>query len=277
MLMETQLEQFRQYLIREERAMATIEKYVRDVRAFFSYLPYGLDLSKEAVLDYKSRLSERYKSSSANSMLVALNQYFAFCNRRDLQVRLFKVQRTAFREYNRELTMDDYKKLVQAAKSRNNERLDLLIQTICSTGIRVSEHRYITAESLQKGVIQIAGKGKERTIFLPVKLRRTLSSYCSSRGIAAGPVFVTKNGTPIDRCNIWAEMKSLCSEAGVAPEKVFPHNLRHLFALTYYRIEKDIVRLSDILGHTNIETTRIYTSTTDKECMRSLSRLNLLL
>lgn len=277
MSLEMQLDQFKEYLIREERAAATVEKYLRDVRTFFTYLPHNADLTKERVLDYKNKLSEQYKSTSANSMIVALNQFFAFCSRKDLQVKLFKVQRTSFREYNREMTIADYKSLVQAANCKNNQRLSLLIQTLCSTGIRVSEHRYITAESLQKGTVRISNKGKERTIFLPVKLQQALKKYCRDRGIASGPVFITNQGRPVNRCNIWAEMKALCDEAGVDPKKVFPHNLRHLFALTYYRLEKDIVRLSDLLGHANIETTRIYTSTTDKECIRSLSRLNLLL
>ena len=274
---ETQLENFKQFLIDEERAAATIEKYRRDVQAFFTWLPEKTEVSKEMVLEYKRKLAAQYKSTSANSMLVALNRFFGFCGRRDLQVRLLKVQRVSFRERSREMSVEEYKRLVRAAREKKDERLSLLIQTLCSTGIRVSEHRCITVEALRSGSICIDGKGKERAVFLPKKLQKQLKHYCKERKITTGPVFITKSGKPLNRCNIWAEMKALCKNAGIEPQKVFPHNLRHLFALTYYRLEKDIVRLADILGHANIETTRIYTSTTEEECLRSLSRMKLLL
>ena len=274
---ETQLEKFKQFLIDEERAAATIEKYRRDVQAFFTWLPEKTEVSKEMVLEYKRKLAAQYKSTSANSMLVALNRFFGFCGRRDLQVRLLKVQRVSFRERSREMSVEEYKRLVRAAREKKDERLSLLIQTLCSTGIRVSEHRCITVEALRSGSICIDGKGKERAVFLPKKLQKQLKHYCKERKITTGPVFLTKSGKPLNRCNIWAEMKALCKNAGIEPQKVFPHNLRHLFALTYYRLEKDIVRLADILGHANIETTRIYTSTTEEECLRSLSRMKLLL
>ena len=274
---ETQLEKFKQFLIDEERAAATIEKYRRDVQAFFTWLPEKTEVSKEMVLEYKRKLAAQYKSTSANSMLVALNRFFGFCGRRDLQVRLLKVQRVSFRERSREMSVEEYKRLVRAAREKKDERLSLLIQTLCSTGIRVSEHRCITVEALRSGSICIDGKGKERAVFLPKKLQKQLKHYCKERKITKGPVFITKSGKPLNRCNIWAEMKALCKNAGIEPQKVFPHNLRHLFALTYYRLEKDIVRLADILGHANIETTRIYTSTTEEECLRSLSRMKLLL
>ena len=272
---ETQLEKFKQFLIDEERAAATIEKYRRDVQAFFTWLPEKTEVSKEMVLEYKRKLAAQYKSTSANSMLVALNRFFGFCGRRDLQVRLLKVQRVSFRERSREMSVEEYKRLVRAAREKKDERLSLLIQTLCSTGIRVSEHRCITVEALRSGSICIDGKGKERAVFLPKKLQKQLKHYCKERKITTGPVFITKSGKPLNRCNIWAEMKALCKNAGIEPQKVFPHNLRHLFALTYYRLEKDIVRLADILGHANIETTRIYTSTTEEECLRSLSRMKL--
>lgn len=274
---ETQLEKFKQFLIDEERAAATIEKYRRDVQAFFIWLPEKTEVSKEMVLEYKRKLAAQYKSTSANSMLVALNRFFGFCGRRDLQVRLLKVQRVSFRERSREMSVEEYKRLVRAAREKKDERLSLLIQTLCSTGIRVSEHRCITVEALRSGSICIDGKGKERAVFLPKKLQKQLKYYCKERKITTGPVFITRSGKPLNRCNIWAEMKALCKNAGIEPQKVFPHNLRHLFALTYYRLEKDIVRLADILGHANIETTRIYTSTTEEECLRSLSRMKLLL
>ncbi|EFD01176.1 MULTISPECIES: tyrosine-type recombinase/integrase [Hungatella] len=274
---EIQLEKFKQFLIDEERAAATIEKYRRDVQAFFTWLPEKTEVSKEMVLEYKRKLAAQYKSTSANSMLVALNRFFGFCGRRDLQVRLLKVQRVSFRERSREMSVEEYKRLVRAAREKKDERLSLLIQTLCSTGIRVSEHRCITVEALRSGSICIDGKGKERAVFLPKKLQKQLKYYCKEKKITTGPVFITKSGKPLNRCNIWAEMKALCKNAGIEPQKVFPHNLRHLFALTYYRLEKDIVRLADILGHANIETTRIYTSTTEEECLRSLSRMKLLL
>lgn len=274
---ETQLEKFKQFLIDEERAAATIEKYRRDVQAFFIWLPEKTEVSKEMVLKYKRKLAVQYKLTSANSMLVALNRFFGFCGRRDLQVRLLKVQRVSFRERSREMSVEEYKRLVRAAREKKDERLSLLIQTLCSTGIRVSEHRCITVEALRSGSICIDGKGKERAVFLPKKLQKQLKYYCKERKITTGPVFITRSGKPLNRCNIWAEMKALCKNAGIEPQKVFPHNLRHLFALTYYRLEKDIVRLADILGHANIETTRIYTSTTEEECLRSLSRMKLLL
>ena len=271
------IDEFKNYLINEERAGATVEKYVRDVETFLACLPGRIEITKERVLAYKKQLAEKYKSTSANSMLVALNQFFTFWHRDDLKVRLFKVQRTSFRENNRELTLAEYRQLVYAAKARKNERLSMMIQTICSTGIRVSEHRFITVEALKRGSIRISNKGKERVIFLTKKLNRVLGLYCRKKGITSGPIFVTKTGKPMNRCNIWAQMKALCADAGIDPQKVFPHNLRHLFALTYYRLEKDIVRLADILGHASIETTRIYTTTTAEECMRTLSRLNLLI
>lgn len=274
---QDQIEQFRIYLFREERAGATVEKYMRDVRTFFEFLPEQKNLTKEAVLLYKRFLGEKYKTVSANSMLVALNQFLAFLKKADCRVKLFRVQHSPFREPEKELTKMEYLRLVRAAELRGNERLSLLLQTICSTGIRVSEHRFITAESLAAGKIRIVNKGKERSVFLPDKLRKKLAGYCRRRGILSGSVFITRNGTPLNRCNIWAEMKALCESAGVSAKKVFPHNLRHLFALTYYRLEKDIVRLADILGHANIETTRIYTFTSKAEHMCALERLHLLL
>lgn len=275
-LNEGQLDRFKLHLIEEERSPNTIEKYSRDVRALLAHFPGEVGFTKEMILDYKQCLLEKYKTTSVNSMLVAINQFFRFCKREDLRVKLVKVQRSTFREHRRELSLVEYKRLVRAAQLKKKERLSLLVQAICSTGIRVSEHRFITVESLRKGVVRIVGKGKERTVFLPDKLRKMLLNYCRRKGISSGPVFVTRYGNPLNRCNIWAEMKALCASAGVESTKCFPHNLRHLFALSYYRLEKDVVRLADILGHASIETTRIYTSTTDTECRRSLERLSLL-
>ena len=268
---------FRNYLLEEERSAATIEKYGRDVLAFLSWLSDREEISKEVVVGYKQAIIGKYKTTSANSMLVSVNRFLDFIGKKDCQVKLFKIQRNPFRKKDKELTKEEYNRLILAAKATSSSRLFLMIQAICSTGIRVSEHRFITREALERGRITIYNKGKERVVFLPKKLKKCLLQYCRQNGIYSGPVFVTKNGTPVNRCNVWAEMKALCKEAGVSPEKVFPHNLRHLFAVTYYRMQKDIVHLADILGHSNIEYTRIYTFTSEEEHARVLSRMCLLI
>ena len=268
---------FRNYLLEEERSATTIEKYGRDVLAFLSWLSDREEISKEVVVGYKQAIIGKYKTTSANSMLVSVNRFLDFIGKKDCQVKLFKIQRNPFRKKDKELTKEEYNRLILAAKAKSSSRLFLMIQAICSTGIRVSEHRFITREALERGRITIYNKGKERVVFLPKKLKKCLLQYCRQNGIYSGPVFVTKNGTPVNRCNVWAEMKALCKEAGVSPEKVFPHNLRHLFAVTYYRMQKDIVHLADILGHSNIEYTRIYTFTSEEEHARVLSRMCLLI
>lgn len=268
---------FRNYLLEEERSAATIEKYGRDVLAFLSWLSDCEEISKEVVVGYKQAIIGKYKTTSANSMLVSVNRFLDFIGKKDCQVKLFKIQRNPFRKKDKELTKEEYNRLILAAKAKSSSRLFLMIQAICSTGIRVSEHRFITREALERGRITIYNKGKERVVFLPKKLKKCLLQYCRQNGIYSGPVFVTKSGTPVNRCNVWAEMKALCKEAGVSPEKVFPHNLRHLFAVTYYRMQKDIVHLADILGHSNIEYTRIYTFTSEEEHARVLSRMCLLI
>ena len=268
---------FRNYLLEEERSAATIEKYGRDVLAFLSWLSDREEISKEVVVGYKQAIIGKYKTTSANSMLVSVNRFLDFIGKKDCQVKLFKIQRNPFRKKDKELTKEEYNRLILAAKAKSSSRLFLMIQAICSTGIRVSEHRFITREALERGRITIYNKGKERVVFLPKKLKKCLLQYCRQNGIYSGPVFVTKNGTPVNRCNVWAEMKALCKEAGVSPERVFPHNLRHLFAVTYYRMQKDIVHLADILGHSNIEYTRIYTFTSEEEHARVLSRMCLLI
>ena len=275
--LEDKLYRFRNYLLEEERSGATIEKYGRDVRAFLSWLPDGGEISKEVVIGYKQAIIEGYKTTSANSMLVSVNRFLDFIQKKDCQVKLFKIQRSPFRKKDKELTKEEYNRLALAAKAKSSSRLFLMIQAICSTGIRVSEHRFITREALERGNVTIYNKGKERAVFLPKKLKKSLIQYCRQNGIHSGPVFITKNGTPVNRCNVWAEMKALCKTARVSPEKVFPHTLRHLFAVTYYRMQKDIVHLADILGHSNIEYTRIYTFTSEEEHARVLSRMCLLI
>ena len=273
----TEIREFEMYLYERENAEATIRKYITDLKCFFLFLGGDQEVDKPRLLSYKEWLLEHYAVNSVNSMLAALNQFLIFCGYCELKIRRVKTQKNLFLQEEKELTRKEYKRLVQTARAEGKAQLALCIETIAVTGIRVSEHRFITVEALRSGSICIDGKGKERAVFLPKKLQKQLKHYCKERKITTGPVFITKSGKPLNRCNIWAEMKALCKNAGIEPQKVFPHNLRHLFALTYYRLEKDIVRLADILGHANIETTRIYTSTTEEECLRSLSRMKLLL
>ena len=270
------LTDYRKYLINEEKSAATLEKYMRDVTAFYRRLS-GRALCKEEVLGYKEQLSQSYAVSSVNSILSSLNSFFTFCGWHELKVKSVKLQRRIFASRDKELTKAEYESLLSAARSGNNQRLYLLMQTICSTGIRVSELKFITAEAICKGYTDICCKGKRRTVFLPSQLCKSLKSYVKERKIKSGSVFITKNGAPLDRSNIWSDMKRLCKQAGVSEEKVFPHNLRHLFARTYYSLQKDIVRLADILGHSNVNTTRIYTMESGETHRRQLQKLGLLL
>ncbi|MBS6646713.1 MAG: tyrosine-type recombinase/integrase [Clostridiaceae bacterium] len=270
------IEKYERYLVEEERSKATIEKYIRDIRKFYEFLSDDKWVSKEMVIAFKNHLHQSYKISSVNSILVAVNNFLSFCGLMECRVKQFKLQKNLFCRKEQELTREDYHKLVHAAKSRDNERLSLLMQTICSTGIRVSEHQFISVEALKQGYAVISNKGKTRTIFLTPELTGRLKVYCSKNHIESGAVFITKNGKPLDRSNIWTMMKALCQDAGVDSKKVYPHNLRHLFAFTFYGIEKDLLRLADILGHSSIETTRIYTISSGIEHKRILSKLNLL-
>lgn len=270
------MEEYKAYLYDEERSKATIEKYMRDITHFYKYLPEGnKQITKEVLVRYKNSLSDQYKISSINSMIVALNGLLEFMKLSNLKLKLYRVQSSVFYEEDKELTKHEYKRLLDTALRGGNIRLYMLLQTICGTGIRVSEHRYITVESLKNGKAIVHNKGKVRVIFIPMKLIKMLKDYCMKENINRGPVFITRNGKPMDRSNIWNAMKKLCKEAKVCENKVFPHNLRHLFALTYYRMQKDVVRLADILGHASIETTRTYTTTTGKECKRWLSKMDL--
>ena len=270
------LQKFELYLRNEEKSEATLQKYMRDVRRFASYA--GLDgISKETVLEYKARLAERYTPTSANSMIAAINAFFRFCGWHELCIKQFKIQREAYCSAEKELTREEYIRLVNAAKDGNNERLSLIIQTICSTGIRVSELQYVTVDALHAGEAFVRCKGKNRRIFIIPELKKKLLRYVKEQRISSGAVFVTRSGRPISRINIWREMKALCEEAGVAPTKVFPHNLRHLFARTFYGIEKDIAKLADILGHASINTTRIYIVTTGEEHRRKLEHMRLII
>lgn len=269
------INEFRLYLIREEKAPSTIEKYIRDIRAFFEW-SYGKNLTKETVLEYKSNIMTRFAPSSTNSILSSVNHFFEFNKWYDLKVKSVKFQRRIFLEKDKELRKDEYQRLLQTAKRKNNQQLNLLMQTICSCGLRVSELKFITVEALKRKTAIIKCKGKMRQIFLPATLCTLLKRYAKSKKISSGAVFVTKTGNPLDRSNIWKMMKKLCKDAGVSAGKVFPHNLRHLFARTYYKIQKDIVRLADILGHSSVNTTRIYTMESGDSCREQIQKLGLL-
>ena len=272
----SKINRFKESLYDSEKSEITIGKYIRDVLAFVSFSG-ECSISRGNVLAYKDMLAKSYAVSSANSMLAALNSFFRFIGWQDLCVKQFKVQRRAFCPAEKELTRDEYKRLVRAAKQKNNERLSLVIQSICSTGIRVSELSFITVEAARQGQVTVSLKGKTRTVFIVSDLAKRLLRYAKEQKIDSGVIFVTKKGKPINRSNVWREMKALCKIAGVSPEKVFPHNLRHLFARTFYGIEKDIVKLADILGHSSINTTRIYIVTTGEEHRRKMEKMHLLL
>lgn len=269
------LEAFERTLKYEEKSQATVDKYFRDLRAFFIWLGPEKQITKDRVIAYKVKLTETYAPASVNSMLAALNCFFKKMGWYDCVVKALKIQREAFRSSSREMTKEEYYRLLQAAKRRGKRRLSLVMQTICSTGIRVSELKFITVQSLSRGRTVVSLKGKTRTVLLPDKLRVMLRRYVKAQGITEGPVFVTRRGNPLDRSNILHAMKELCQEAGVSRNKVFPHNLRHLFAVTYYKIQKDLPHLADLLGHSNINTTRIYTLVNGEEQAKQISRMGL--
>ena len=269
-----QIIDFKNYLITEERSIATVEKYVRDINAFSEWL-CGREIDKNTVVEYKAHLAEKYQTSSTNSMLSSLNSFFVFCERHELRVKFIKTQKQLFSRDEKELTKAEYLRLLDAAK-RKSRRLYLLMQTVCATGIRISELKFITVEAINFERAEIDCKGKRRIVFIPKKLCKMLKDYAKSEKIKSGSIFVTKNGKPLDRSNIWSDMKKLCADAGVSASKVFPHNLRHLFARTFYTIQKDIVRLSSILGHSNINTTMIYTMESGRIHQKQIQQLGLL-
>lgn len=271
-----QMQEFEFYLRNEERSVATIEKYMRDVRFFASFV-CDAEIDKQKVLDYKGKLGETYAVSSANSMIAAMNCFLRFCGWHDLCVKQFKMQREVYCSEEKELTRAEYIRLLEAANAKHNERLNLIIQTICGTGIRVSELQYITVEALHNGEAIVNCKGKNRRVFIVPELKKKLLRYVKEQGISTGTVFVTRGGNPVSRHSIWKDMKELCEQANVSPSKVFPHNLRHLFARTFYGIEKDIAKLADILGHASINTTRIYIVTTGAEHKRKMEHMRLII
>ena len=264
------------YLYEEEKSPGTIEKYLRDVRSFAAWLD-AVPLNKETVIAWKEHLlTKGYAPSTINSMLIAVNHFFRFCHWDALRVKTIRVQRQIFRRRDKDLTKEEYARLLETAQDLGRERLALLMETICATGIRVSEVRDITVEAVQAGRADIALKGKIRTILLPGKLCRKLLKYAKKQKTSSGEIFLTKTGKGMSRRQIWAEMKGICKKAGVAPSKVFPHNLRHLFARTFYKVCRDVVQLADVLGHSSVETTRIYLATTGDEYVRRMDRLGLI-
>ena len=270
-----QLKAYAAHLRAEEREASTIDKYARDLREFSAWLE-ARELDKEAASQWKVYLLDNGLAPvTVNGKLAALNGFLRFLGREDCRVRALKVQRRVLREQRRELDRAEYVRLVETARREGRERLALLLETICATGIRVSELRFVTVEAARVGRADVSLKGKIRTILLPKKLCRKLLKYAGARKIASGAIFRARGGEPISRKRVWAEMKELCEKAGVAPEKVFPHNLRHLFARLFYQVCRDIVKLADVLGHSSIETTRIYLIATGAEHAEQLERMRL--
>lgn len=267
---------FQEYMKHEERSAATLEKYTRDLLHFAAYLG-DLPLNKTSVMQYKNALIKEYAVASANSMLAALNAFFRFQGWSELCVKRFRVQREVYCPEDKELTKEEYLRLLQAARDTKGDRLSLLLETICGTGIRVSELKFITVEAVKSGEALVNCKGKNRRVFLVSALRKKLLRYVARMGLASGAVFVNGRGRPIGRTTVWREMKRLCDRAGVSPTKVFPHNLRHLFARTFYGLEKDIAKLADILGHASINTTRVYIVSTGTEHRRKMESMRLVI
>lgn len=268
---------FQIHLREEEKSNATIQKYIRDISAFQLYAGEA-DITKETTISFKQQLIDNgYAVRSVNSMLASLNSLFSFLGWHDLKVKTIKVQRQVFCSEEKELTKAEYERLCRTAQRKKNERLYLILQTICGTGIRVSELQFITVESIRRGEAVVNCKGKTRSVFIVRDLQKKLLRYAAEQGMQSGTIFITRTGKPISRTNIWREMKALCVEANVNPNKVFPHNLRHLFARVFYGIEKDLAKLADILGHTSINTTRIYIISTGTEHRRRMENMHLII
>lgn len=269
------VENFKSYLIFEEKSESTLEKYIRDITVFMEWCG-DVEIDKALVLKYKQGLIESYAPASINSILSSLNSFFVYNEWHGLKVKMLKIQKQIFAERSKELSKSEYERLLSAARDNKNKRLYFLMQTICSSGIRVSELSAITVEAVKVRSATINCKGKMRVVILPKDLCKMLTEYVKEQKISSGPVFITRTGKPLDRTTIWKMMKALCESAGVDRQKVFPHNLRHLFARTYYSIQKDIVRLADILGHSSVNTTRIYTMETCDVHRRQIQKLGLL-
>ena len=274
-LTQREFDQFEDYLRHDEREESTIEAYLRSLTRFAEWAD-GRAVTKELAMEWKAVLSESgYRPISVNAMLAAVNKFFTCMGREDCKVKYLKLQRQMFRKSEKDLSKEEYQRLVQAAHEKGDLRMELILETICATGIRVGELKYITVEAVRAGVAEIALKGKIRTILLPHRLCRKLQKYAKQQKIASGKLFLTQDGLPVSRQSIWTRMKALCEAAGVERSKVFPHNLRSLFARSFYGSCHDVVRLADVLGHSSIETTRMYLMSTGKEYLRQLDKLGL--
>jgi len=274
-LTQREFDQFEDYLRHDEREESTIEAYLRSLTRFAEWAD-GRSITKELAMEWKSALAEAgYRPISVNAMLAAVNKFFTCMGREDCKVKYLKLQRQMFRKSEKDLSKEEYQRLVQAAHEKGDLRMELILETICATGIRVGELKYITVEAIRAGVAEIALKGKIRTILLPHRLCRKLQKYAKQQKIASGKIFLTQDGLPVSRQYVWTRMKALCEPAGVERTKVFPHNLRSLFARSFYGSCHDVVRLADVLGHSSIETTRIYLMSTGKEYLRQLDKLGL--
>lgn len=273
---EQQLDKFVCCLQNEEKSSATIRKYSRDARRFAAYLG-DRPLTQDAAVSYKAALTRSYAPASVNAMLAGLNRFFQCIGREDCRVRRLRVQYQSYCPEERELTYGEYVLLVQTAQQQGRARTALLLQTLCATGIRISELPAITAEAARRGVASVRCKGKSRRVLLPLQLQERLLRYAAERHIDSGSIFVSGSGAALDRSNIWREMKQLCRAAGVPEEKVFPHNLRHLFARSFYALDTDLGKLADLLGHSSIERTRLYIRSTGAEHRRCLDRMRLVI
>lgn len=273
---EKMLVRYEIYLKKEEKSEATIDKYLCDLRKLIKYVN-GREIDKELMLSYKDKLlnEDGYKVSSINSFLVAANCFFGYMGWHDLKVKTYRVQQETFCPENKCLSKEEYIRLVKAAKEAGKMRLAMILQTICATGIRVSELQFVTVAAVRDGSVVIHNKGKIRTVFLSDDLRKELLYYIGRMGIKKGILFCTASGKAVNRSNIWKEMKALCKKAGVNEDKVFPHNLRHLFATVFYGLKRDMAKLADVLGHSNIETTRLYIRTTGREHRKQLNQMKL--
>lgn len=272
----SKINDFENYLRSDEKSANTITKYLHDVKMFWKFINAD-EVKKDSVVKFKVSLIEKYKVTSANSMIASINAFLRFIGWTDCCIKQFKIQKKAFCSEKKELTKSEYFRLVSAAKEEGNERLNLILQTICGTGIRVSELQFITVEAVRRGEAIVSCKNKTRTVFIVRKLQKKLLNYIKNKNIITGCIFVTKFGKPMNRCNIWREMKALCKRAGVPSDKVYPHNPRHLFARTFYGIEKDLAKLADILGHSSINTTRIYIVSTGIEHRKRMENMRLIL
>lgn len=268
--------QYQKHLYEEEKAVSTINKYIRDLKKLLEYAS-GRNITKELMIAYKKDLRKKYKLSSINSFIVAANRFFEYFGWYGLRIKTYRIQKEMFVPENRNLSKEEYKRLIKTALKMGKKRLAMILQTVCATGIRISELANVTAESVREGVVEIYNKGKQRLILLPRKLRKKLLCYMRENNIISGIVFCTSGGKPVDRSNIWKEMKSLSERAKISAKKVYPHNLRHLFAKEFYKIEKDIAKLADVLGHSNIETTRGYIKTTSDEHQKLLDKMELVI